>query len=158
MKDLTVLRRVSFVLMIAWMGWIFFMSSRDATTSTEDSERIGIIVGRVIVKDFDSLPEEKRHEFAASIDHKVRKCAHAAEYMLLAFLALGTFCGTDRWGLWAFLTASVYAVTDEVHQTFVPGRSGKVLDVINDSLAAGVGILLVLGLLRIIGSMRKKNG
>ena len=43
----------------------------------------------------------------------------------------------------AALAAGVaYAVTDEVHQHFVPGRVGSPLDVAIDSVGVAIGVLL----------------
>ena len=49
-------------------------------------------------------------------------------------------------GAWAFATA--YAVTDEVHQMFVPGRAGMVTDVLLDSAGVLVGVAIVAFVLR----------
>lgn len=43
----------------------------------------------------------------------------------------------------------LYAISDEVHQLFVPGRGGQVRDVIIDSAGAIAGILGYNGLSRI---------
>jgi VanZ family protein len=38
----------------------------------------------------------------------------------------------------------IYAISDEIHQTFVLGRSGEAIDVILDSVGASAGIVLRL--------------
>ena len=43
----------------------------------------------------------------------------------------------------AFLLAVAYAISDEIHQFFVPGRSCQIKDVLIDSCGAAVGIGLV---------------
>ena len=71
-------------------------------------------------------------------DLALRKIAHMAEYAILAVLlarALGSYA-------WAFAAAVAYAVTDEVHQTFVAGRAGKPLDVAIDAAGALLGLVL----------------
>ena len=45
-----------------------------------------------------------------------------------------------------WLIGSFYAASDELHQLFVPGRSGEIKDVLLDSLGVLLGVLL-LGLL-----------
>lgn len=76
----------------------------------------------------------------------IRKLAHAAEFALLAVLlfhALYRTWGRSRpflaWGLTAF-----YAVTDELHQIFIPGRACSFFDVCVDAAGALVGIVLCL--------------
>jgi len=43
----------------------------------------------------------------------------------------------------------LYAISDETHQIFVPGRSAQISDVLIDSVGAIVGILMYLVLARI---------
>ena len=91
---MTVQRKVFLILTLLWMALIFFYSSRQADVSAEDSGRIGITLGRIFISDFEEWPEEEQQEFAARIDHPVRKTAHAAEYAVLGFLAAGACAGT----------------------------------------------------------------
>ena len=55
---------------------------------------------------------------------------------------------------WVITTA--YAGTDELHQLFVPGRSGQVSDVLLDSAGALIG-LAVLGGMRFLMCWRREN-
>ena len=71
-------------------------------------------------------------------DLLLRKLAHAAEYAVLGALLLRA---TGRTGL-AFALGTLYAVTDELHQMFVPGRMGRPLDVAIDALGVACGILV----------------
>ncbi|MCX6954305.1 MAG: VanZ family protein [Verrucomicrobia bacterium] len=45
-----------------------------------------------------------------------------------------------RAGLWAVLAASAYGVSDEFHQSFVPGRSVEVADWMADTLGAALAV------------------
>ena len=78
-----------------------------------------------------------------------RKAAHVTEYALLLALwwrALATRMGNGRALALAFLISLLYAGTDEVHQTFVSGRSGRPLDVgIDMAGALGAAALIVRG-------------
>jgi VanZ family protein len=80
------------------------------------------------------------------IDHVGRKLVHASEYALLCFLwwrALRTLLGRTAALLPAFAIAVVYASTDEFHQRFVTGRQSTWVDVLIDSLGAGLCALLL---------------
>ena len=69
-------------------------------------------------------------------DLVLRKLAHAAEYAVLgALLVRALRRPLPAWGL-----AVLYAISDEVHQTFVAGRRGAPLDVLVDAAGAAVGI------------------
>jgi len=69
----------------------------------------------------------------------LRKIAHAAEFAVLGFLLVRAL-GNE----WAGLFAGVaYAISDEVHQHFVPGRQAAVRDVLVDTAGVAVGVYLV---------------
>ena len=70
----------------------------------------------------------------------LRKSAHVAEFALLGALLVRAL-GRE---LPAVLAGIAYAVTDEVHQSFVRGRSGNVRDFAIDSAAVVAGVLLYL--------------
>jgi VanZ family protein len=71
-------------------------------------------------------------------DLVLRKIAHATEYAVLGALLMRA---TNRVWL-AFALGTLYAVSDEVHQTFVAGRHGAPLDVAIDAVGVAVGIAL----------------
>jgi VanZ family protein len=78
------------------------------------------------------------------VDWIVKKGGHMTGYALLAlsyWRALGFRQG--RWWL-AWCLAVLYAVTDEFHQSFVPGRSASIWDVlIFDNLGALISLWLL---------------
>ncbi|MBK9519708.1 MAG: VanZ family protein [Anaeromyxobacter sp.] len=81
------------------------------------------------------------------------KLLHAGAYLVLAaLLALGlrhaTGLGPRRAALVAVLLASLYGVSDEVHQSFVPNRTADVADWVADVAGAVVGGLLAAAALR----------
>ncbi|HEX4735251.1 MAG TPA: VanZ family protein [Thermoleophilaceae bacterium] len=81
------------------------------------------------------------------IDHVGRKIVHASEYALLCFLwwrALRTKLDADRALAAAWAVATLYAATDEFHQSFVTGRHATPVDVAIDSMGAAVFALLML--------------
>ena len=72
------------------------------------------------------------------------KLAHAAAFGLLA-----SFIYLASRGAWlAVVAASLYGVTDELHQHFVPGRTADVADWIADTAGAALLTLLVRYLTR----------
>lgn len=79
-----------------------------------------------------------------TIDLIGRKLLHFAEYALLCFLwwrALATVTTPGRAVLFAFLLASGYAATDELHQSFIEGRHGTPVDWAIDSAGAAAAAL-----------------
>src|SRR3954447_9816536 len=70
-----------------------------------------------------------------------RKIVHFLEYALLAFLwwrALRTRVRSGRAALAALLLASIYAATDEWHQSYVHGRHATPVDWAIDTAGAGL--------------------
>jgi VanZ family protein len=77
-------------------------------------------------------------------DLVLRKCAHMAEYAILAVLLLRA---TSSYA-WAFGLAVAYAASDEVHQLFVRGRHGSPVDVAIDAVGALIGLAVARTKLR----------
>ena len=76
----------------------------------------------------------------------VRKAAHFTEYALLTVLwwrALRTRAAESAALAGAVAIAVGYAITDEIHQTFVDGRTGSPVDVLIDTGGAAAAALLV---------------
>ena len=73
--------------------------------------------------------------------------AHAIEYMGLAVLTARALNNGLRLPLpgrtlaLAFLLCMGYAISDEIHQKFVPNRFADVTDVLSDAVGAGAGLL-----------------
>jgi VanZ family protein len=70
-------------------------------------------------------------------DTILRKLAHLAEYAILG----GLLVRASRSPTAALLLASTYAVTDELHQTFVTGRHGSPVDWLIDTAGAFLGVV-----------------
>lgn len=84
---------------------------------------------------FSSIPSEEMPRFGA-FDFSVKKGGHMLGYALLALACwhgLGHLPG-------AWLLAVGYALSDELHQAFVPGRSASLWDVGIDGLGALIGL------------------
>ncbi len=78
------------------------------------------------------------------------KFYHAIEYAILAFfirraLIYQPNLGVQRDAEWlTILIASVYAISDEIHQYFVPGRSADLSDVAADIIGSILVVLIYL--------------
>ncbi|MBQ8317523.1 MAG: VanZ family protein [Lachnospiraceae bacterium] len=175
-------RIVFWVLVFLWMGVIFFYSHRPAEVSAQDSYEVGMMTGHIVVEDFEEWSFVDQLAFAMKVDHPIRKLAHFTEYLILAVLLCGAvyggrteesagtvYGGKDEvsagavnggkprpWLRWLlpWLIATLYAVSDEVHQYFIPGRSCQVGDVMIDSAGACVGVLVVMGIVHLLGRKR----
>ena len=132
---------IAWLAVFMWMGVIFYFSHQPGDVSGETSGRIVEMVSGAVttVLPFVDIPEEGLH-FA------IRKGAHFFIYSILGLLSFIAFVvsGAKRRNavFFAWILATVYGGIDEYHQTFIPGRSGEVTDVIIDSAGAIVGILI----------------
>lgn len=101
--------------MLVWMVAIFFVSHQPST----------------------DLPD------FGLIDLLLKKAAHFLAYAILGGLGWWGARDSKRPFLTAFLIACLYAISDEYHQTYIPGRNGTPSDVLIDSLGAFVALLLI---------------
>ena len=82
-------------------------------------------------------------------DFALKKTAHMGMYAgLIYWIQRALHWKTDkRYWLMAGLLTVLYAISDEYHQTLVPGRTGLPMDVGFDSLGAYLGYLKIKNLL-----------
>lgn len=87
-----------------------------------------------------------RSPFATTLDLVLRKAAHLGEYALLALLVVRMIrlrLGRSmRLIVLTLIVCALYAITDEVHQVFVPGRVGAIADVGIDSIGSFIAAAL----------------
>lgn len=78
----------------------------------------------------------------------IRKNAHAFEYFVLAILLGYIFLQFKFKGInaavYILFACLLYAVIDEFHQSFVPGRTSLVSDVLIDFLGSILGLIVLL--------------
>jgi VanZ family protein len=117
---------------VAWACVIFFFATEvfsGATTS------------RIIIPFLRWLLPNADPETLGRLHVLIRKGAHVASYFVFSWLVLRGVRGeargwTWRWGITSLLIAAGYALLDEFHQSFVPGRGAAVRDVILDVAGA----------------------
>lgn len=130
------------------MAFIFYFSSRTASQSFAQSGKIleflTSVFGNNVLTDF-----------------LVRKTAHLLEFAGLALLFSNAFYQTVQKKkfvpIFAFLSTSLYAVSDEIHQIFVDGRSCQFTDWVIDSSGAVIGIVAFYILFFIVNKIKSKN-
>lgn len=128
------------------MGFIFSMSCENAEKSSNTSgETIRIVLS--VVPEFEKQSEEVKENVVEKLQFITRKSAHFIAYMILGILASGfilQYKNIKKKYLLAFLICVLYAISDEIHQLFVPGRAGQVRDVLIDSSGSLLGVVLVM--------------
>ena len=146
------------VLLVIWMAFIFSMSSQN---SHESSNTSGSTIKAVLstVPEFNEQPTEVQEHVVEELQFVTRKSAHFIAYMILGILTMLSFLQFNqvtKKPMWAFLLCVAYAISDEIHQLFVPGRAGQLRDVLIDSSGSIVGIAIVLLFVNLL-QMRKER-
>ena len=134
------------VLLVAWMGFIFSMSAQNSDVSSNTSgDTIRVVLS--LVPEFEDQSKEFQEQVIEDLQFIARKSAHFIAYMILGILSillLLQFSSINKMPQIALIFCIAYAISDEIHQFFVPGRACQLRDVLIDSTGSLTGIILVL--------------
>lgn len=137
---------------LLWMALIFHLSHQPAT----ESNALSTGITEVLVKTVEKVAPNANIDIQ-SLNNIVRKNAHFLAYLVLGVLVINALRRSGVVGSRIVVLALgfcvLFAISDEVHQLFVPGRGGQVSDVLIDSAGASVGI----GLYMLIGRVVKRG-
>lgn len=133
---------------------IFFFSAQPAVQSSGLSAGILLQITESLEKtlhvDYSITPGTALFHF---LEVLIRKGAHMTEYAILAITISFPLYIHGKSGRKLVLNSEVicflYAVTDEFHQIFVPGRSGQIADVVIDGFGAFLGCLLFVAVTKL---------
>lgn len=145
---------ISWTAVLSWLVLIFYLSSQPAVESDELSKKVTKVIVDIVDKIIDLDDGKSGIDLVEEFNHIVRKYAHFTSYLVLGLLVMNALFRSKVLGFKAFIFSLAfsifYAVSDEVHQLFVPGRGAQVTDVLIDSLGAfvGIGMYEVLGIVR----------
>ena len=139
---------ISWIMVILWMSLIFNLSSQVREESNQLSTGITVFIEKII---------EKINSFDVNFDikiinHIVRKNAHFFIYLVLGILVINAIRKSKYLAL---LICVFYAISDELHQSFVQGRGPGIKDVLIDSVGAYVGILIFIVIMKKIMNNRE---
>ena len=132
-----------------WMTVIF-----SASTDVMSSEHTYRFIGPLV----QWLKPQMSPEGIEQVHTSIRKGGHLTEYAILSCLILRARRkrekGEPRPWRWPDATAtslysSLYAASDELHQTFVPSRQASVTDVLIDIAGVGLGLAILWTIERI---------
>lgn len=136
-------------LVIIWIIIIYVMSATPVEYSWDLS---GKIADKAVIstpqENNDTHTKDDSRKIRALKDHInviVRKCAHIIEYFilcgLLIFAFLASVSNIKSVFNWSFILALGYACLDEIHQLYVPGRTGDMKDVLIDSIGITLAVV-----------------
>lgn len=152
--------RIFFAIMtLLCMVLIFHFSSENADTSTDTSNTFVEIAANICIDDFSEMSPQEQTEIIDSLSFYIRKTAHFTIYAALGFCASMTAGRRKLFGkgsLFTILFCFLYAVSDEIHQSFSPGRSCEFRDVMIDTSGALIGMLCSLASIFILQKISVK--
>ncbi|PPK46967.1 VanZ family protein [Clostridium algidicarnis] len=137
-------KQLNFALLIGWMVLIFYFSSQIGEVSSEKS--------KIVIYIFNVLGLDLNTYFGELSTLIVRKSAHFTEYFILFILTYNVmkyYFEKGRLFFISYIITVAYAMTDEFHQLFVPGRAGALKDVLVDSTGGLFALLIVFVFVKI---------
>lgn len=152
-------RIILLILLLGTMTIIFGFSSQDGKESGNISKKIT----EQIVKRIPQIQEKEQEEkeiIINRIEKVIRKIAHFSIYTVVGILVMAlisTYQIKEKNRIIiSTIIGIIYACSDEIHQSFVPGRSPMITDVMIDTMGVILGILLITTIKLIIQKYQEK--
>ena len=147
-------KTILWLIVVLVMGVIFLSSHEPAAASRQDSLFITEKVMEFLHSTFPNLYMD-----GESLHHIIRKSAHFIIYMILGICTFAA-CMQNRKAvsynvILTMVICVLYAISDEIHQLFIPGRSGEVGDVFIDGFGALIGVVIALAIKWVVRRTRK---
>ena len=150
--------RVILIVLLAWTFIIIFnFSNENAEKSSKTSQKVTEAI-TLNIKSIQELEVKEKIKVIDKVESVVRKIAHFSIYTLVGFLLMLLFNTykikeKNKW-ISSLIIGAIYAASDELHQRFIPGRSGELTDVIIDACGVICGILIAVLTIRIIYTIK----
>lgn len=151
--------RILLIILLSYTCCIIFnFSNQNGEESSGVSKKVTDMIVRNI---WQFSKEEEKEEITQKLEPIVRKLAHFSIYMVIGFLLMAlvsTYEIEKRKGIFISLGLGIlYASLDEIHQSFIPGRSAKVTDVLLDTIGITVGIMVIVMGVKMLTTKKHKN-
>ncbi len=150
---------IPWIAVVLWMTLIFSFSAQEAQESLQTSGGFSEFLAKLLYSDFNSFSAQKQTEILSDCQFIVRKAAHFSVYGMLGILTL-TASKINKIKFYPIISSAIcllYAISDEIHQNFVEGRSCELRDVLIDFSGAVTGIAGMLIIFAIFNKIRKRG-
>lgn len=150
-KKNLIFKRVLFLIMLAIAFYVIFgLSAQDGEMSGSISQKVTEFIVKVISK-VKTMDIKTQLSWIEKLHPIVRKLAHFGVYTVVGFSLMGFMCTFDMRNIFklliSFVVGVIYAISDEAHQYFIPGRNASIIDVGIDSLGVLTGIFILITLI-----------
>lgn len=157
-KKEKIIKIINIILVIIWMIIVFCFSAQVGDDSSNIS---GNTLRRIITFINSNISEIELERLVEIFQPVIRKFAHYTMYTIGGFLIYNQqvqYKNTKKKQIVISALIGIgYAITDEIHQLFVPGRSGRFFDIGIDSLGVISGILIYIILEKIINYVKTRR-
>lgn len=155
-----ILRAILIILLLGIFYIIFGFSGQEGEKSGSISRQITEAVTKNI-KQIQTLEETQKEITLKKIEHIIRKLAHFSLYTVVGILMMSLMSTYNieqikRYGI-SLGVGMIYAISDEIHQSFIPDRTPAVGDVFIDTCGVIFGIILVRVVMLIILNVKNTN-
>lgn len=144
-KKIKLLKIISLILLLFWMCTVFYFSSQGSDNSSSTNSSFTEFIINLNPNNA-KLPTEEKAKLIEDWSTLIRKIAHYSIYTTGGFLMAFTFQSRNlnykKNLILSTIVGGGYAITDEIHQYFVPGRSCQLLDMIIDTTGVVTGIII----------------
>ncbi len=126
------------------LGTIFSFSNQNGEKSGALSQNIA----KRITKNIKTMKNSEEEQIVLrKIEKTIRKLAHFSLYTIVGILLMSLMSTynirINKKSAISFYIGFFYAVTDEIHQIFIPGRTSSIKDIGIDCLGVLFGILII---------------
>lgn len=165
MKRKIILSVVIIIPVIICMAMIFYFSSQDSSHSNNLSRDFTCAVAKMLFKSFSYMQTDVQNVIIFELNLFIRKAAHFSVFFLMsAFIYAETVIWIKNYffsGVISVFLSMVYAVIDEYHQSFTPGRTPMIKDIFIDAAGALLGAAACFCIISVVfhvkAIMRKNN-
>lgn len=155
---INILRAILIALLIIQMWVIFGFSGQNGEESGSISRKITEAVTKNI-SSIQNLEKQEKEKVLNKIEHIIRKLAHFSLYAVIGFLLMSLMSTYNLKQKNRILVSCsvglLYAISDEIHQAFIPGRGPQIADVGIDFSGVVVGILISILIIKILINNKK---
>ncbi len=154
------------LLVLGWVGFIFYMSSQSATNSGHMSQRLTLFLITVAEK-IGALTEGSSNYpyLVQKYDSMVRSLAHMGMYFLLCLILSLVFkyLNLKRWAIKSLTICTVISILDELNQMNYKGRNdfgqlnSGLEDLLKDFFGTLTALVAALCIINIVNFIRNKK-
>lgn len=140
------MKKISIIFLFLWLAVIFMFSHQEADKSSKLSDTFIYRNVELITKVFNiKIDDTNKEMILTKYTTIVRKSAHFIVYLILGILMINVVrFYSKKIIIYSLLYCLIYALSDEIHQMFIVGRSGELRDVLIDFMGSTIGIYLFI--------------